>query len=125
MEIINKIFKERLTDKLSIKDRYYKKRKWQPHKIIYNLDDLNYCLYSYHIKSGIYFEIIWYKDGKFHRDGDFPALINEAGRFYWKNGKRTREKDKNGNPQPVIILSARFGNKEFYEYRENKSLVTV
>ena len=43
----------------------------------------------------------WYKDGKRHRDGDEPAIIESDGKlFYYKNGKQHR-----GNGLPAIICA--------------------
>ena len=42
----------------------------------------------------VYF-IEWYKDGKWHRDNDQPAIIYSDGSRYWfKNGKRHRDNNK-------------------------------
>jgi hypothetical protein len=97
---INKIFKKRLTNKLNIKNRYILKnfrviqpkkfRYFQYHKIIYNLDNNNYCLYSYD-KDRRYDidKAIWYKNGLRHRDGKtLPALLTVNNvKYYYKEGQ--------------------------------------
>lgn len=97
---INKIFKKRLTNKLNIKNRYLLKefrhikpkkfRYSQYHKIIFNLDDINYCLFCYnqkipHNKN----KAIWYKNGLRHRDGKtLPAFLTTNNiKSYWKEGQ--------------------------------------
>jgi hypothetical protein len=78
---INKIFKERLTDKLSRKNRYYNKSYYNRYfKFIFTLDNINYCLYD------SYFTIFWYKNGKKHRDyNGLPACIyHDGSKFYFK-----------------------------------------
>ena len=108
MDKINNIFKERLTDKLNIKRRYnIINYIYDSNKIIYCLDNINYCLHCE-------YEIIWYKDGKFHRDGDFPATIDriDSSLCFYKNGKFHRDDDENGKPQPAIINN--YKRREYY-----------
>ena len=48
-----------------------------------------------------YGALIWYKEGKRHRDGDQPAIIYANGTQYWyKEGEMYRDGD-----QPVIIYA--------------------
>ena len=59
----------------------------------------------------------WYKNGKWHRDDDLPAIEYATGTKEWyKNGKRHREND-----MPAIEYAN--GNKEWYlngkRHREN------
>jgi hypothetical protein len=50
---------------------------------------------------------LWYKNGKKHRDNDFPAEIYPNGSQCWyKNGKRHRDNDL-----PAIISS---GTQEWF-----------
>ena len=50
---------------------------------------------SYTKEVDEYGTIRYYKDGKFHRDGDKPAVIYSDGtKFYYKNGKKHRDGDK-------------------------------
>ena len=44
------------------------------------------------MKDGMYSDGVdefWYKDGKYHRDGDLPAIICKNGdKFWFKDGKQ-------------------------------------
>jgi len=52
---------------------------------------------------------LYYKNGKRHRDGDEPAVIESNGtKWYYKNGKRHRDGDK-----PAVIGSS--GYKAYYK----------
>ena len=98
MKKINKIIKERFTDKLNFKCRYltyapyasYGYKITLNHKNIYDLDKINYCLYSIFIGK---YEITWYRNGKIHKDSPFwlikPAkfcIYLKLNSFY-KDGK--------------------------------------
>lgn len=124
MILINNIFKDRLTDKLNFKTRYNR----NPYNIlsknsyIYNLDDINYCLYStiynsFFIKPNNYIKY-YNKNGFLHRDGDLPAVIDVKGNnvYYYKNGKYHRDDDLNGNLLHAVIWS----NRHFHYYKEGK-----
>ncbi|RTK96776.1 MAG: hypothetical protein EKK64_03045 [Neisseriaceae bacterium] len=51
----------------------------------------------------------WFKDGKYHRDRDLPAIIYEDGQKLWyKNGKCHR-----GNNLPAVVFPG--GRELFYE----------
>ena len=53
--------------------------------------------------------ICFYKNGRFHRDGDKPAVIFLDGRKeYWKNGVLHRDGDK-----PAVIYSS--GTEKYYK----------
>jgi hypothetical protein len=52
----------------------------------------------------------WYKNGKYHRDNDLPAIIQSNGDKYWyKDGLMHRDNDL-----PAVVLSN--GNKFWYQY---------
>ena len=54
----------------------------------------------------------WYKEGKYHREGDQPAIIYSNSDQYWfKEGKLHRDGD-----QPAIIYAN--GNQEWYKKGE-------
>lgn len=137
MNLINNIYKKRLTDELNIKTRYFyisNKEHRCAFKFIFNLDNVNYCLYNDKNKK------FWFTYNKLHRDGDKPALIDfinnnyikyfkngiihrddnkpavidlKIGVFYYKNGKRHRDNDEFGNPQPAIEYID--GTKDYYK----------
>jgi hypothetical protein len=51
----------------------------------------------------------WYKEGKYHRDGDLPAIISQYGYQSWyKEGKRHRDGDL-----PAVIHAN--GAREWYK----------
>jgi hypothetical protein len=49
---------------------------------------------------------VWYTHGKMHREGDNPAVIFRSGDAIWiKNGEIHRDTlDSNGNPLPAIVF---------------------
>lgn len=102
MILINDILKERLIDKLSLKMRYNfnKLIRWR-YKTIYNLDNINYCLYRHYDSSkpitvSIFY--YWFRDNKLHRDDDEfgneqPAFINNKTHIYYYLGKYIKTLD--------------------------------
>ena len=93
----------------------------QPHNyggqaiIDWNADQVWYKEGKYHregdqpaiIKAGG--SQVWYKEGKHHREGDQPAIINADGYQAWyKEGNRHREGD-----QPARIFAS--GTQEWYK----------
>ena len=116
MDLVNNILKERLSDKKNIKNRYLSDRFYHKHKFIYDLDNINYCLYYKFLKFKVYgFKCYWFKNGKHHRDlGDLkpserlPAIIyNITKKQEWYiNGERHRDDDEFGNPQPALVTNS-------------------
>lgn len=53
-------------------------------------------------------DLYCYKNGRLHRDGDKPAVIDACGRFWYKNGNLHRDGDK-----PAVIL--RDGSRFWYK----------
>jgi hypothetical protein len=99
MVLINKIFNNRLTDKLSLKSRY-ERFKYIPYKdfhnvkFLYDLDKIKYCIISLFLGNYEYYN---YKNGFLHRDDDkngnpMPAYIScLKNKFYYKEGKFIKE----------------------------------
>jgi antitoxin component YwqK of YwqJK toxin-antitoxin module len=57
----------------------------------------------------------WYKNGKFHRDNDLPAMIFSDGRQFWfKNGQMHRDNDLPATIYPNGQLQEWFQNGKFH-----------
>lgn len=88
MQVINNIFKERLTDKLSLKERFKTKH-------IFTLDNINYCKSVKQIQNNkIKYTFFYFNNHYVHRDDDefgnpLPAILwPDGNKSYYKHGKR-------------------------------------
>jgi hypothetical protein len=60
----------------------------------------------------------WYKNGKYHRDNDLPALILANGDQYWcKDGKQHR--DNNDLPAVICVNGSQHWYKNGNRHRDN------
>lgn len=73
---------------------------WYKEGLIHRENDLPAIIEKYNKRQE------WRINSKLHREGDLPAIIHSNGYCeYYKNGKRHRDDDINGNPQPAVIKS--------------------
>ena len=74
--------------------------RWKTHKVNQNMKSrIDKTEYSFFIDK--YDNMSWYKNSKYHRDNDLPAIIWNDGTMAWcKNGDYHRDNDK-----PAIIYN--------------------
>ena len=59
----------------------------------------------------------WYKNGKYHRDNDLPAVISKDGdQFWYKNGKRHRDNDL---PAFITVNGHQYWYQNGLKHRDN------
>ncbi len=75
--------------------------------------------YSYQLESSWVEQVEFYKNGKYHRDGDSPAFENfcKVYKKYYKEGKLHRDNNK-----PSVLIYSTNNNLEIVEYYQNGKL---